>query len=439
MTTLLLAACLLGAPGERPNVLLIVSDDQAWDDYGFLGSPHAHTPHLDRLAGESLLFPRGYVPTSLCRPSLASILTGQYPHAHGITGNDPADPGRRGAMNRALADDPTLPALLKGAGYRTLQTGKWWEGDPRDHGLHRRDDARRPGPRRPARGRGADDRPRRRPEPGPRPDPGVPRCRGGVRGAVVRLVRPFLPHTPHDPPARLRRKYDARVAAGELTPREARYFANVERFDEAVGAVRAEVDRRGPRDTLIVYVCDNGWITSPERSAYAPRSKRSPHEGGVRTPILLRRPGAIEPRRDGTPVSSVDLARTILAACDLPVPAEAGGVNLLDPAAVADRGPVFGEVFEHDQPDRLIDGLRDRWVVAGDWKLILPFARSSEGKGEPVPLAELYDLAADPHETRDLAGTNPERVARLTGLLDDWWDPSSKPGDRGPPALDDDD
>ena len=69
-----------------PNVVLIISDDQAWTDYGFMGHDVIETPNLDRLARESAVFRRGYVPTALCRPSLASIVTGYYPHQHGIVG-----------------------------------------------------------------------------------------------------------------------------------------------------------------------------------------------------------------------------------------------------------------------------------------------------------------------------------------------------------------
>ena len=81
----------LDASGEKPpNIVLIISDDQSWTDYGFMGHPSIQTPCLDKLARQSCLFTRGYVPTSLCRPSLATIITGLYPSQHGITGNDPA-------------------------------------------------------------------------------------------------------------------------------------------------------------------------------------------------------------------------------------------------------------------------------------------------------------------------------------------------------------
>jgi arylsulfatase A-like enzyme len=70
-----------------PNVVLIISDDQAWTDYGFMGHAHMQTPNLDRLARESVTFKRGYVPTALCRPSLMTLATGHYAHRHGVTGN----------------------------------------------------------------------------------------------------------------------------------------------------------------------------------------------------------------------------------------------------------------------------------------------------------------------------------------------------------------
>ncbi|NNJ27107.1 sulfatase-like hydrolase/transferase [Alienimonas chondri] len=461
MPALILAALLAAAPdesgspgpaaaAERPNVLLILSDDQAWDDYGFMGSPLAHTPHLDRLAGQSLTFPRGYVPTSLCRPSLASILTGQYPHQHGITGNDPAVPRNverlpthrnrtpayldlRRSMNDTLDDAPKLSALLRDAGYRTLQTGKWWEGDPKDHGFTAamtHGDLTRGGRHGDV---GLQITRDGQPTPGLGPLPAFMQHAENEGQPWFVWYAPFLPHTPHDPPARLLTKYQPAVEAGDLTPSEAKYFANVERFDEAVGAVLAEVDRRDAADpdgpgTLVVYVCDNGWITLPGRSAYAARSKRSPHEGGVRTPIMLRRTGVIEPARNDTPVSSIDLARTILHHCDVPVPEAMGGVNLLDDAALADRGPVFGEIFEHDQPfpAPAADGLMYRWVVDGNWKLILPYQPHYTAARGGVPPVELFDLSADPHETKNLASANPAEVARLTALLDAWWDPTQK-------------
>jgi arylsulfatase A-like enzyme len=85
-----------GPTASPPNIVLIISDDQAWTDFSFMGHSHLKTPNLDRLASESLTFTHGYVPLSLCCPSLASIITGLYPHQHKITGIDPlAPPGMK--------------------------------------------------------------------------------------------------------------------------------------------------------------------------------------------------------------------------------------------------------------------------------------------------------------------------------------------------------
>src|SRR6476469_6857655 len=75
-----------------PNIVLIISDDQAWTDYSFMGHPHIRTPNIDKLASQSLTFKRGYDASSLCCPSLASIITGLYPHEHKVTSNDPPTP-----------------------------------------------------------------------------------------------------------------------------------------------------------------------------------------------------------------------------------------------------------------------------------------------------------------------------------------------------------
>ena len=90
--TAMLVFASLAFAAERPNIVMIISDDHAWTDYSFMGHPHVATPHLDRLARESLTFRRGYVPSSLCCPSLASIITGLYPHQHKVTSNDPPLP-----------------------------------------------------------------------------------------------------------------------------------------------------------------------------------------------------------------------------------------------------------------------------------------------------------------------------------------------------------
>ena len=153
LTLAILLLAFTATAAERPNVLLIISDDQSWTDYGFMGHPHIRTPHLDKLAAESLTYTRGYVTTPLCRPSLASILTGLHAFQHGITGNDLQMPkkGKINGMRSRQHPDwapkheqlyagftklPNVARSLNDAGYLTLQTGKYWEGKPPACRLH---------------------------------------------------------------------------------------------------------------------------------------------------------------------------------------------------------------------------------------------------------------------------------------------------------------
>jgi arylsulfatase A-like enzyme len=394
--------------GERPNVVLIVADDQGWMDFGFMGSKVVKTPHLDKLAADSAVFPNGYVPTSLCRASLATILTGLYGHQHGICCNDPPDGVDRSAMHPFIRKAPALPRLLKPAGYRSLQTGKFWEGHFANAGFT---------------------------------DGMTTRGRHGDAGLVIGRktmkpiydfieadrdkpfflwYAPMMPHEPHDPPERLLKKY----AVEGRNPRLAKYYAMCEWFDETCGELLAYLDRKGLRDnTLVLFVVDNGWIqeTGPARTTrgwFAPKSKLSPYDGGLRTPVLIRWPGHTRAGRYPDLVSTIDLAPTILTACGLEPTKEMPGLSLLDVAAGKGRLPrtaVFGEIYLHTAVDidRPALNLTHRWVRSGDWKLIL-----TEDRKTPP---ELYDLAHDPTEEKNLASAHPEEVRRLTRLLDEWW------------------
>ncbi|MBL9129431.1 MAG: sulfatase-like hydrolase/transferase, partial [Verrucomicrobiales bacterium] len=165
---------------------------------------------------------------------------------------------------------------------------------------------------------------------------------------------------------------------------------------------------------------DNGWITDPDTGRYAPKSKQSPYDGGLRTPILLRWPGKVPPGREETPVSSVDLLPTILAAAGVPVPEGLPGLDLRDLRAVRRRAAVSGACFTHDgvDLDRPASGLRWRWRVEGRWKLIAPAPWN-----EPDAKVELYDVVRDPFEETDLAAREPRRVRRMLRAVDAWWMP----------------
>jgi arylsulfatase A-like enzyme len=404
----LLAASPASAPGATPpNVILIVSDDQAWNDFGFMGHKVVRTPHLDKLATQSAVFPDGYVPTSLCRASLATLLTGQYAHQHRICCNDPPDGVARSAMHPFIKKAPALPRLLGKAGYVSFQTGKFWEGHYANAGFTQGMTTK---------GRHGDDglvigRKTMKPI--------YDFIEGRKASPFFVWYAPMMPHEPHDPPERLLRKHKAAGRPNEL----AKYYAMIEWFDETVGELLAYLDREKlADDTLVVFAVDNGWIqeTGPKRTTrgrFAPRSKSSPYDGGVRTPVLIRWPGKVKPGRHADLVSTIDVAPTILAACGVEKPASMPGVSLLGTAM--GKGPlarkaVFGEIYEHtaialDKPEV---NLTHRWVREGEWKLIVPV------KGR----AELYDIADDPFEKRDRSSDELGRVEALRKTLDAWWE-----------------
>jgi uncharacterized sulfatase len=307
---------------------------------------------------------------------------------------------------------PTIPRMLAKKGYLSLQTGKWWLGHHRrggfTHGMTHGD---------PKRG-------------GRHGDAGLRIGRQGMKPIADFLgeagdkpffiwYAPFLPHSPHNPPRRLLDKYRDQTESIHI----ARYWAMCEWFDETVGQLLDMLDRRGLSErTMVLYVCDNGWIQRPKARGFAPRSKRSRFDGGIRTPIMVRWPGKVAPRRDDqTPVSSIDFAPTILRAAGLEPTDAMQGVNLLDAQALAAREAVFGAVYSHDAVDihKPATSLQWRWCIAGRWKLCVPHRANL-----PRQTPELYDILADPHEKQNLAAKHPQQVTRLTALIDRWWRPT---------------
>ena len=119
---------------EQPNIVLLISDDDDYEHFGFMGSKIAQTPTLDKLVAAGTLFTTAHCPAPLCRPSLASMLSGQLPNQHGIYGNY-IDRTGIGKDTIKLAPTGSLPNRLKHAGYATYATGKYWEGDPRTMGF----------------------------------------------------------------------------------------------------------------------------------------------------------------------------------------------------------------------------------------------------------------------------------------------------------------
>lgn len=413
---------------KPPNIVYIISDDQTWTDYSFMGHKIIETPNIDKLAKESLTYTHGYVPSSLCCPSLATMITGLYPRQSKITSNEPPIPpsgkrspeyAKRFADQVALIDKgPSLARMLKAEGYVSHQSGKWWQGHYSrggfTHGMTHGD---------PKRG-------------GRHGDVGLKIGRDGMEPIYDFIEEagdkpffiwyaPFLPHTPHNPPKRLFDKYAAKVDS----PHVARYYAMVEWFDETVGDLVNHIDKKGlGKDTIFIYVTDNGWIQNPKARGYDLKSKRSQYDGGTRTPIMVRWTGKVKPAISTTPVSSIDMVPTVLHALGMKPTAEMRGLNLLDEKAINARKFLYGEIFLHNAVDTHdpSKNLTYRWGIEAGWKLILPHkenvttraAKGASGSGD----IELYHLAKDPHETKNLAKQNPEKVAHLRKLINAEWD-----------------
>lgn len=401
----------IAGAANRPNVVLIISDDQAWTDFGFMGHAVIETPNLDKLASQSARFANGYVTAPLCRASLSSIITGLHPHQNKIYSNDPPEGVERNVMLPLLGNALTLPRMLKKAGYQSLQTGKFWEGHYSNggftHGMTENKIHGRHG------------------------DEGLKIGRETMQpiydfidaaGDAPFFIwyAPMLPHCPHNPPKRLLNKYKAKVENTQL----ATYYAMCEWFDETCGQLLDFLDRKKLRDdTLVAFIVDNGWIQNERplkkgQCRPAPRSKTTPYEGGVRTPVLLRWPNRIRPGDRPELVSAVDLAPTILSACGLKSTTQMPGVDLLPIAKGAGRltrDAVFGADFVHTAKvlDDPAANLEYRWMRQSEWKLILPADKSER--------PELYNVANDPTEQKNLTDTHPAMVKELTDRLDQWW------------------
>lgn len=444
-----------------PNIVMLIADDQQYSDFGFMGNSRVQTPNLDELAREAAVYTKGYVPSSVCRPSLVTLLTGLYPHQHGVHFNHPppgfarltksAEIGRtefdqlRQRAIRLIRNRPTLPRILAARGYRCFQTGKYWEGHWKNAGFTegmtiaqpsggRYGDIRLAGGDWVAHGNG---------------DHGLVIGRETMEPIANFLddvqqdpfflwYAPFLPHTPHDSPE----KYKRLVAANpKVKSHEVPYYAAIMQFDDTVGCLMRMIKRRGIDDnTVFVFVSDNGWAPDPTRFRKGTKewdhtrsSKRSPFEPGVRTPILIRWAGRTKAGKHTGLVNTIDLMPTLLDVAGVRNrPVGLPGISLWPSAigqqALSHERAVFGEIYPGDAltigaPER---DIAYRWVRKGRYKLIVP---ASHGTQLPwnkyVESLTLFDLVRDPNETKNLVGdpTFDDVITSLSKTLDDWWSP----------------
>lgn len=415
-----LAACGGGEPEAptpspaQPNIVLVIADDLAARDLGFMGSPNVETPRLDALAQASTVLPNGWVTASVCVPSIRSLLTGLEPLQWSLRMQALAD--RQGVYAKRLEQTrvlPTLPRQLAQAGYVSFQGGKLWEASHAiagfDEGTVEDFDVRRKDGRRDAveiplgretlapllsflDARAADDRP------------------------FFVWFAPKLPHYPFD----ATREFTSRYRGRGFSKLAVGYYANITRLDAVVGDVLDALAARGQAEnTLVVFLSDNGWDQPPSSDPEqhppdvwdGPHGKRSMYDVGFRTPVLLHWPGVIE--GDAVHpwlVSTLDVVVTLLDYAGAPHPPGLTGRSLrpaLEGRTAWEREAVVGGMVRprRGRPPEG-DPARERWKTEpGAWFVRTPrwhyIARPFVGA------EELYDVERDPGEQSDLARDEP--------------------------------
>jgi arylsulfatase A-like enzyme len=440
-----LLACLLAntadaaSAADRPaNVIVILVDDLGQSDLSCYGSRFYETPHIDQLAKEGVRFANGYSACTVCSPTRAALLTGKYPArlhiTDWITGHDrPNAKLKIPDWQKFLPfEEVTLAEQFKAAGYATASIGKWHltpalkQGDeayyPEQHGF----DVNIGGY---ARGQ----------PPSYFAPFQIPTLTEGPAGEfltdreaneAVKFItahqdKPFFLYLPHyavhtpigGKPAVIAKYKDKAARLPDLKQKNATYAALVESVDDALGTIRVALeDLKLAEHTIIVFTSDNGGLilrngmatdNSPFRAG-----KGSAYEGGVRVPLIIHAPGTTKPGLvEATPAITVDLYPTLLELTGIkPLESLVDGISLaplLKQAAKPDRQAIFWH-YPHYHPGGATPYSAIR---SGDFRLVHFY---EDGRNE------LYDLAQDVGETKDLAAAQPERVKAMHTRLDAW-------------------
>jgi arylsulfatase A-like enzyme len=419
---------LAAAEPARPNVIVILVDDLGWADLGCTGSKLHETPNLDRLAAAGVRFTQAYSACTVCSPTRAALLTGKYPARLHLTDwiAGHAAPHARllppDWSKRLPLEETTLAEMLRGAGYATAAIGKWHLGGEGFGPLEQGFDVNL----------GGDHRGQPPSYVSPYRLPALPDGPAGEfltdreGDEALKFVRahreqPFFVYLAHyavhqpiaGKPA-VSAKY--RAKAPDAPPERATYAALLESVDDSVGRIVATLEGLGlTEQTILVFTSDNGGLSSggkpPTTNSPLRAGKGSPYEGGVRVPLVIAWPGHIERGKvDDTPVASIDVFPTVAELTGVPAPAGLDGSSLapcLTGQGKLDRAAIYWH-YPHYHPG----GARPYGAVrTGDLKLI---HHDEDG------YLELYDLAADPGESANVANQRPAETAELERLLAAW-------------------
>ncbi|MCR9197334.1 MAG: sulfatase [Planctomycetaceae bacterium] len=454
----LLSAGPLSAAGrqssDRPlNYVVLLVDDLGYMDIG-ANNPDCfyETPNIDRLAASGMRFTNGYAANPVCSPTRYSLMTGRYPSR--VDATNFFSGARSGRFkpaplnNRMPLEEVTVAELLKDKGYTTYFAGKWHLGpeeawypqaqgfDINVGGYHRG------GPYTGKKYFAPFENPQMKVE-SPAGDH-LPARLSRDTAAFIKDHKdePFLAylsfysvHTPLMGRPDLVEKYKQRAAKIEgeefgpeeqifgnkprrvrLLQKHAVYAAMVEAMDEAVGRVLQAVEDAGVADhTVVVFTSDNGGLSTSEGSPTSNLPLRGGkgwlYEGGIREPWIIRYPGVTKPGSvsDET-ICSIDLLPTIAASAKVSLPANVDGIDLRE---ALEGGPLDRDtLFWHYPHYSNQGGIPGAAVRVGDYKLI---ERFEDGR------VQLYNLAEDIGETKDLASEMPERVDAMRQSLHDWY------------------
>lgn len=459
---LVIAGSVCGMVGHaaeaRPNIVLIMTDDQGYGDLGITGNPVLETPNIDALAGRSAWMLNFHV-SPVCSPTRACLLTGRYNHRTRVIDT---------FKGRSMMDpaEVTVAEVLREAGYATGIFGKWHLGDeypmrPNDQGFEEALVLRGGGLAQPSE---PIENERRYTDPILFHNDRQVQTRGyctdvyftaamefmksrqEVGKPFFAYIAPNAPHGPfHDVPEALYAKYKARDLSSVLkygwnnADTLARIFAMEENIDQNVGRLMRFLGEHGlTGNTLVIFMVDNG----PDGRRYVGPMrgmKSEVHDGGIRSPFFAHWPARLKPgTRSDRIAAHIDVMPTLLEAAGVTAPAglKLDGRSLL---------PLL-EGRAVDWPDRTLVLQTHRGnspiathhiaVRSQRWKLVHPTGFGREEMPADVPW-ELYDMTADGTEASNLASTQPDIVRRLSEAYATWFEDvsSTRPDNYAPPRI----